>query len=324
MRFLVTIAVLIFTQLATAKISELKSYKNFDLKQDFSETWVVFDIDNTLLRQDSMIGTHQWGDSIREHYKSLGTAAVSATVDQHAAFAKLQDHVSVVPTEKEVYRVLKFLQKNSIPHFAFTARGANLKAKTLEQIASLKFHFNDTFPKLNDLKKFEKHYENGVIFAGDVTKGELLKRLVDGATIKPKHIIFIDDRLYNLESIEKELAQHPIKLTSLRYGGVDHVVNKFDHKLALLLYSFFLESGVLYPDSKIKKIQNNPLEITKLRNKNYLEKTKTNANIKTCSEISELEYSCRMQQNKFDRSAIMQNYRYEKDPINSYLYFGPW
>lgn len=324
MRFLLTVLILVVAQVATAKISELKSYKNFDLKQDFSDTWVVFDIDNTLLRQDSMIGTHQWGDSLREHYKSLGTAAVSATIDQHAAFAKLQDYVSVVPTEKEVYVVLKHLQKKSIPHFAFTARGANLKAKTLEQIASLKYHFNDTFPKLNDLTKFEKHYQNGVIFSGDVTKGELLKRLVEAAVVKPKHIIFIDDRLYNLESIEKELAEQTIKLTSLRYGGVDHIVNKFDHKLALLLYSFFLESGVLYPDNKVKKIQNNLAEITKLRHKNYLEKEKKSVNVSTCSEISELEYTCRMQQNKFDRSAIMQNYRYEKDPLKSNFYFGPW
>lgn len=232
---------------ARAEIREIKSYTEAQLPANLADTWVIFDIDNTLLRQDHMIGTHQWGDFIREEEVKKGRKPEQAAAIQHAYFQILQPFVRVLPVEREVYPLLTLLQSRAVPTFALTARGLGVAGTTVEQLTKIRINFQRSFPSLMPKVQDElaQHLFRGVLFAEGQPKGELLRKLVQSARRAPKHIVFFDDRGYNLESIEKSFAGGPVTLTSYRYGAADPFVQSFDPVRARREWEYFKTTGRL-------------------------------------------------------------------------------
>lgn len=246
-------ATLLLSTAALARIDELKSYKNLNVS-DLEDALVVFDIDNTLLRPDSMIGTHQWGDDMRDYAIAHGANPQQATDWQLRIFADVQEKVKVVPTEKEVLGLLRELKARGIPHFALTARPAYLKARTLEQLKLLRHDFASSFPAQQSMDPLREYYQGGVIFSGTRPKGELMQFIATHALKAPKRIVFIDDRRSNLDSVEASLRGSGIELQGFRYGGVDAVVRSYDRALADLEYSFYFDTHELLSDSEARSL----------------------------------------------------------------------
>ncbi len=244
MKYFLLATVLLTTQ-AFAKISELPSYADFDQTLINSQTLVIFDIDNTLLRQDHMIGTHQWGDYIKARAIKKGLPPEKAAALQHRLFGEVQPYLQVVPVESSVIKILKLLEASQIPHFALTARGAIIRDVTLRQVKTLQHDFNHNFPEQLQPIGFAEHLHDGIIFSGGIPKGELLKKIIENSVRKPKRIIFFDDRKYNLDSVEESFKDSDIEMISLRYGGADKIVEKFNPEAADLVYSFLLEDKYL-------------------------------------------------------------------------------
>lgn len=248
---------------SSAAMSELASYNDLDLNLIDKDTLVVFDIDNTLIRQNSLIGTHQWGDHIRDSAIKKGISPSKAAEMQHAAFASVQPYVQVVKVEDDIDIVLKHLQKNRISHFALTARVPELKNVTFKQLQSLNLQFEKSFPEQKNKAVVKDFYYKGLIFSGSTPKGEILKTIMQNSQRQYKKVIFIDDRKYNLDSIESSLQDDPIELITLRYGGADLFVKSFNPDLANVIYSVFLETKVLISESQAVTIKkgsssNNP------------------------------------------------------------------
>ncbi len=247
-RILFTLLLILFTATAPAEIIELKSYKDLNLKDISPETLVVFDIDNTLLRQNSMIGTHQWGDFLAERAVRAGIDSKIAKESQYKAFAELQPAVTVVPVESEILEILATLSKNKISHFALTARNSKLQDITIKQLQILGHDFAASFPKLRKADLMKNHLKGGVIFSGSTPKGELLKKIIDNGQKKFTRVIFIDDKAYNLESVEKSFTGSSIELKSYRYAAADPFLKNFDPAVADVVYSIFKINGVLVTD----------------------------------------------------------------------------
>lgn len=254
-RTLSSVLCVLLSVLAQAEIIELKSYKELNLKQMDQKTLVVFDIDNTLLRQNSMIGTHQWGDYIAERAVKFGVDAKAARESQHKAFAEVQPFVTVVPVENEILDILAQLSKEGVANFALTARNPKLQQVTLKQLQVLKHDFASSFPKLKRSGFLKGHLKGGVIFSGATPKGELLKKIIDNSEQKFARIIFIDDKAYNLESVEKSFAQSAIELKSYRYGAADSFLKNFDSAIADTVYGVFKINGILISDETARASQ---------------------------------------------------------------------
>lgn len=249
---LFTVLLVFVNAVVQAEIVELKSYKDLNWKEIDAKTLVVFDIDNTLFRQNSMIGTHQWGDFLAERAIRAGIDAKIAKESQHKAFSEVQSAVNVVPVENEILEVLSELSKNKISHFALTARNPKLQDITLKQLQILKHDFSENFPKLTQSGLMKDRLKDGVIFSGTTPKGELLKKIIDKSVHKFSRVIFFDDKAYNLESVEKSFAQSSIQLKGYRYGAADAFVKNFDPAVADTVYSVFKINGVLISDEAAK------------------------------------------------------------------------
>lgn len=62
--------------------------------------------------------------------------------------------------------------------------------------------------------------ENGIIFTCTIPKGETLDAYLQFAKIKPKKIIFIDDRLNNLETVREYCKQSNIEFIGYEYTAI--------------------------------------------------------------------------------------------------------
>jgi FMN phosphatase YigB (HAD superfamily) len=230
---------LLFAVAAEARIQELASYKDFPQNVS-SDTWVIFDLDNTTMRQDSIIGTHQWGDHIREEEISQGRDPKVAKQIQLDKFSILQPYLNVVPVENEIRALVPRLQKQAMSVFALTARPMGIAGVTYDQVRSIGVSFDKSFPAQNDPRLLTAHRFHGLLFSGEVPKGELLKKVMDNSPSKPKRIIFVDDREYNLDSIEASFKDSGIDLLSLRYGAADPLVKGFNAEEAAKEWEKFL------------------------------------------------------------------------------------
>jgi FMN phosphatase YigB (HAD superfamily) len=306
---------------AGAKIIELQSMNDLQVATWNEKTLVVFDIDNTLLRQDSMIGTHQWGDYMKERAMRAGLSENEAKQYQYRVFGQLQDKLNVVPVEVEVLGLLKTLEDKNIKHFALTARSAILKDVTAKQVETLKHNFSKKFPLQKDLTKIEKHLHQGIIFSGDVPKGELLKTIVENSPNEFDHIVFVDDKLYNLESIEKSFTNNPIKLESFRYSAADVFVNNFNPVIADLQYSFILESKHLVTQDELAS-RSSVLDLAGLRLDFYLNtKGPLVKATNDCMQVKELSVICSY---LYDGTAASVEFSFSADAHTGGLFFGTW
>ncbi|RYZ84556.1 MAG: DUF2608 domain-containing protein, partial [Proteobacteria bacterium] len=214
---------------AQADIQEIKSYTDPLVKSELAkrggeETWVIYDIDNTLLHPLTMVGSHQWGDHLRDQRLALGDSKETAEDFQHASFSAVQSQVPVALTEEAALATIELFKRKKSPQFALTARHSEIIDETLNQTLRLGINFENTFPELSG---GDHSIHRGVVFSGETPKGVLLKRLIAMSKVKPKKIIFFDDRRYNLESVEKELKSEAIEFMGLRYAHQDKEVSAF-------------------------------------------------------------------------------------------------
>ncbi|MES3036864.1 MAG: DUF2608 domain-containing protein [Bdellovibrionota bacterium] len=271
---------------ASAKIEELKSYSDINLATITENTLVVFDIDNTLLRQDHQIGTHQWGDYMKARAIKNGMPAEQAAAFQHKAFAEIQPYAKVQIVEPKVSKLLKYLKNRNVKHFALTARSSHIMDTTIKQLGILKHDFASSFPSQKDTTLLNNYLREGVIFSGDTPKGELLKLIISNSNVRPDKIVFIDDKLYNLESVEKSFAEETIMLTSYRYSAADVFVKSFNPQIADLQYSFFLENHEVLPDNVIQNLNGDLQAIVALRFQKFIDDFGTNGAVGTnCSPV---------------------------------------
>ena len=312
-----------FSLQAFGAIQELKSYVDLNTADWNSETLVVFDIDNTILRQNQMIGTHQWGDYLFERARRRGVVEEAAREIQYQAFAEVQPHLNVVPVEDQIFQILENLETRGISHFALTARSASLKSITHKQLQVVRHDFDKNFPPQKDKSLLDGVLEKGVIFATGTPKGELLKKIIENSKIRPKKIVFIDDRLYNLESVEKSFAQGNIILESYRYAAADPIVARFDSQLADIEYSFFKDSNLFLSDAEAKALVDAPDAMAELRFEQFLtEQGPLSERAGVCHVVTELIYRCPY---LFDDEVLSSiDFEFKRDEWTQGLYFGRW
>ena len=185
----------------------------------------------------------------------------------------------------------------------------------------MKHNFSKSFPVQNDITKIEKHLHEGIIFSGDVPKGELLKTIVENSPNEFDHIVFVDDKLYNLESIEKSFTNSPIKLESFRYGAADVFVNSFNPVVADLQYSFIQESNQLVVESELAS-RSSVLDLAGLRFDFFLNaKGPLVKATNECVQVEELSVTCSY---LYDGTNASVQFKFSTDVHTGGLFFGSW
>jgi hypothetical protein len=71
-------------------------------------------------------------------------------------------------------------------------------------------------------------YKYNIIFTSNNDKGETLLCFLDMINYHPECIIFVDDKMSHIQSVEKATISRNIKYIGIRYSGCDKYINNFD------------------------------------------------------------------------------------------------
>lgn len=202
------------SQVKIKSITELGSYVDLD-------TLVIFDLDNTVFQAKT------YDCHIDRCYDQFRISPEKVQ-EIYLRWVESQKSCSVELVELETRLEIEQLQKQNIKVMALTSRGVDLVDDTLKQLHSLGVSFLQT-PLSNDPIEFsfnsKAKFIDGILFVSiNDSKGKILAAYFDKIKYKPKKIVFIDDLIENLESLETSFPN--VEFIGLHYPLVSELKNR--------------------------------------------------------------------------------------------------
>ncbi len=224
-------------------------YRFIEPNEQNKDTLVIFDIDNTLATTPTDFGSDHWVSALFEQKHSSGIPFPDAIYAALPAYYQVQANTWLVPVTSESVPLVKTLQDQGITIIALTARDVYIIYRTREQLHRIGIDFSCTSPK----KHFDPYgkprpilYDGGIIYANNHDKGVTLLNWLKQMEYQPKKILFVDDKLKNVLSVEKAAVAAGYPFVGIRYGYTDERVKNIDMQKMASEYHRFLE---MYPDS---------------------------------------------------------------------------
>ncbi len=211
-----------------------------------ARTVYFFDIDDTLFDLPFMLGSKAWRKYIASATKN------DPTQNWHDIFslfiARYHHHKTV---ETHTSQFIQKLQNQGYDVLGLTARERqvwydtptnDIDSLTTSQLESVGISFQD--PQTYAFLSSSPEYFKGTFFADTEPKGEYLLKLFKGAPELPEKVIFIDDKLSQVESVASALNQLGINYECYWYVATDKKASQFDPLIAnIQLYYFWTSKG---------------------------------------------------------------------------------
>lgn len=225
---------LLFLLLATpawAGIHEITSIKEI-LPHVNAETFLVFDLDNTLIEPVQSYGSDQWFEAMVERFKKQGKTeaeAIEAAVIPWVKIQKVTLVRAIEPTTSEVFAKARTQAKAVM---ALTARPGELAESTGAQLKGVGINFATSSPVAssldigveNEIGKFRR----GIFYIGaGKNKGRALMQFFEVSKWRPNRVVFVDDKPHHVKDVEKVLTGTGIEFDGFRYGATDAKVKAF-------------------------------------------------------------------------------------------------
>ncbi len=225
------------------------------------KVWVVFDIDNTVLTMNQLIGSDPWFSWQYDLLRAEKLDANRRVAKDLGHLLEIQRSLYSVSamrlTDEKLPEMIRGLQTEGHPVMALTARNANMAEFTLRELTRFRISFAATKPSADSImmqgrvsrssrewqqKGFSEsdlfnyklanmtrpiNYLNGVLHASGQHKGVLLRLMIENASVKPKAVVFVDDQKRHVSRVQKALAGYDISLFTYRYGAIDTEVSTF-------------------------------------------------------------------------------------------------
>lgn len=192
-----------------------------------ANTWLLLDIDNTLLE-----ATQYWGhihciDAQRAEMEGRGMSSEAVTEKMREHWIQAHIDCPIRPMEASAHEWIRRFQEKSAYTLGLTHRYTDqrLIECTFSQLSSIGIDLSSHAPKVSSeavsIRNLPAHalYQSGIIFAGENHKGPALKAFLESFELgEPPHLVFIEDKLPNLKSVHDHAA---CNLTGLHYRIVE-------------------------------------------------------------------------------------------------------
>ncbi len=223
------------------RIANIYDYLN---PSDYNKnTLVIFDLDNTLIHSSTDLGSDQWFYAMGKKLEDRGMSLQEAVNHLLPSFFHIMDHTWMVPTEKNTVSVINKLLAKGVTVIGLTARSIEMHQRTIEQLERLGIFFSTIRAHkfaLEECAGKSGLYADGIIFSGNCDKGELLNHWLNIVGYHPKKVIFVDDKLKNIRSVETALHKRNYPFVGIRYGYLDDHIRTFDLDATEQEYKQFL------------------------------------------------------------------------------------
>jgi len=201
---------------------------------DHHETLVIFDIDNTILELPDGKGSPQWVMALIKHGQSLGLDYTQAYNIIKPVIHDIFMTTVVKPVEPETALIIAQLQQQNIHVIGLTARSTPTVNDTIKHLDSIAISLKSTGLSLKSPLEIahlpfpnEIQYQEGILFCGFNPKGSMLQTLLKSTAYTPEKIIFVDDQIKDLASVEKTAAEMKIPFIGFHYTHLAEKVHNF-------------------------------------------------------------------------------------------------
>ena len=194
-------------------------------------TLVIFDIDNTVARPVMELGSDEWFCDLVDSKVIEGHDYITAVYYALPATFYAQFNIPLKAVENITPTVITQLIEQGIPVMALSTRSLFVAERTMVQLEDIGISFLIPGISQDDLVLQMPHpclYRQSILFGGNNDKGEALISFFHWMNYFPDAIIFIDDKMKHLETVEKALKPYNISFVGIRYSRCDECVQNFD------------------------------------------------------------------------------------------------
>ncbi|WP_058464293.1 DUF2608 domain-containing protein [Legionella cincinnatiensis] len=209
------------------KIMEIKNFREA-LKDIHFDTWLVLDLDNTVMTPRIAFGGDAWFEGLFSHVAQKKIEMATAQPSLMSVYNSAQHFVRTSAVEPKIGSIIRALQDIGIPVVGLTARGYSIRHQTLRQLADMGVDFSRNSIVADD----DSSCQGGVIFCGGGDKGENLNSFLSRLGRTPRHIVMLDDKKKHLERVMLALKPLGIHFSGFRYGYLDEEVRQFSMETA--------------------------------------------------------------------------------------------
>lgn len=235
-----------------------KEIENLD-----SESLVVFDVDETLIVPKDKILRPSGANLVYDLTSRLGTLLTEAEQHELRSITLLQREINY--TDPTVPHLFQKIKEKKIPAMALTALFPGkygviplLEQWREEELKRYGIDFGLHTP-FNEIVKFEEFEERspifyqGILCSSHYPKGIIFKKFLEKTSLRPSRVIFIDDTLTHITSVESELQTLNIPFTGFHFLGVKKEPEDVSLELAQFQFHFLLENKTWLSDEEALK-----------------------------------------------------------------------
>lgn len=245
----------------TNKIVKIASIQEIQTSYP-KKTIIFFDLDDTLFDSPYMLGSKAWR-------KYISQVTKDSKKNWHDIFSLfVARNLKVTPIEPATNQLINELQRQGYGVCGLTARERQIwydtptqgiDVLTIKQLDIAGIHFDgEAFKKMYPGLAQDPEFYEGVFFADTDSKGEYLRKILERSSPseRPKKIVFIDDKLSQVESVASALKQLHIDYECYWYYATDEKAKKFNPLIAnIQLYYLWQTNGCeVLSDQEAEKI----------------------------------------------------------------------
>ncbi|MDF2578403.1 MAG: hypothetical protein K0S74_1887 [Chlamydiales bacterium] len=258
----------------------IESISSFDPVFEFlsdvkNDDLIVWDIDHTLVNfADNVLRwqTHQRAECDRLNAEAIAKYCRYPEDKAYLKFISSQaiSHASYELTDQRLPSFIKILQSKEAKVIALTHSVTgkygiipDFVDWRITQLQQLDLNFSNVFGQTNQVLKFyvdenkqdcPSIYHSGILVTGGhMDKGTLLIQFLNKVNFKPRRVIFIDNKLSNLESVNNALAQQSIPCYSFLYSIAPPQVH-LDVELGLFQFEYLYQNEKWLTDPQAQQM----------------------------------------------------------------------
>ena len=234
-------------------------------------TLVIWDVDGVfLIGTDRIFHSENLYEGLVDQYVDHIVTKYALTQEKKEWFiSQLFIHRPIKLVDDSIPDLIKELKIKKIKNIALThcfvgALGSikSVADWRINELSKLGIKFDFAFKNINeielkDLDKVDGYYplyKQGVLFCLKQAKGEILGTFLDQIKWYPKKIIFVDDKMVNLEAVQAELKQRNIEFIGLHYTGALDLPSAINDEVVKFQYEHLMEQGEWLDDQKVLRL----------------------------------------------------------------------
>ncbi|MDR2737544.1 MAG: DUF2608 domain-containing protein [Puniceicoccales bacterium] len=129
----------------------------------------------------------------------------------------------------------------------------------VETLRSLGYNFRKFWPRLRDRCftefdcRYPPAYSSGVVCCGNTPKGASLEAFLGHANVRPGKVVFIDDKIENVEDVGATCKRNGIEFSGIEYHGAKNSESQgpFSEKILEYQLATLLEKKIWISDREI-------------------------------------------------------------------------